>query len=175
MKFLFRSIKVLAVLILILLVVSLFLPSTSVVSREVEINAPPQKVFGYINSFRQFNRWSPWYGLDPDAKYAYEGPETGVGGIMRWSSEDPSVGSGTQEIIAVVPDKSVQTRLEFAGQGDAIAIWSLQPAGEGTHVTWSFETEWGFNPIGRYMGLMMDKWVGEFYEKGLNNLKQLIE
>lgn len=41
--------------------------------------------------------------------------------------------------------------------------------------TWDFHTDWGFNIPGRYMGLMMDKWVGPMYEKGLGNLKQLAD
>jgi len=31
------------------------------------------------------------------------------------------------------------------------------------------------NPMGRWMGLMMDGWVGPDYETGLSNLKSLVE
>ena len=33
----------------------------------------------------------------------------------------------------------------------------------------------GLNPIGRLMGLMMDRWIGGDYEKGLAALKQVCE
>jgi hypothetical protein len=33
----------------------------------------------------------------------------------------------------------------------------------------------GVNPVGRWMGLMMDRWVGADYERGLANLKALVE
>ena len=50
------------------------------------IQAPPQVVFGYINDYRKFNQWSPWFERDPEAKYEYSGP-TGVGSKMHWESE----------------------------------------------------------------------------------------
>jgi hypothetical protein len=33
----------------------------------------------------------------------------------------------------------------------------------------------GMNPVGRYMGLMMDRWVGGDYERGLLQLKAQVE
>jgi hypothetical protein len=42
-------------------------------------------------------------------------------------------------------------------------------------VTWMLDTDMGAGPIGRWMGLMMDKWVGGDYETGLQNLKSLVE
>ncbi|MCX8952648.1 hypothetical protein OU790_04290 [Ruegeria sp. NA] len=39
----------------------------------------------------------------------------------------------------------------------------------------TFESDLGLNPMSRWMELMMDKWVGGDYERGLNNLKVLIE
>jgi len=175
MTLLLRILKFVVILIILLLVVAFFLPSTSEVSRQIEINRSADKVYGYVNDLRQFNRWSPWRGIDPEAKYQFEGPESGVGSIVRWSSEHREVGKGMQEIVAAEPNKSVETSLSFDGQGDAVARWLLDAAGENTTVTWEFETDWGYNPIGRYMGLMMDKWVGGSYETGLENLKSLVE
>ena len=33
----------------------------------------------------------------------------------------------------------------------------------------------GARPAGRWLGLMMDNWVGADYERGLSNLKALVE
>ena len=46
---------------------------------------------------------------------------------------------------------------------------------KGTHVTWSFDSEFGLNLVGRYFGLMLDGIVGPDYEKGLQNLKTMAE
>ena len=175
MKFLKILLKSLLLLIVVLAVVSLFLPSKSEVSRSVRIDAPPAEVFPYVNDFRQFNRWSPWFGIDPDTEYEFSGPASGVGAKLEWSSEDPNVGKGSQEIVASVEPERVDTRLEFDGQGDANAAFVLVPKEGGTQVTWQFDVEWGYNPIGRYMGLMMDEMVGKSYEEGLQKLKLLAE
>jgi len=42
-------------------------------------------------------------------------------------------------------------------------------------VKWGFATDMGMNPIARWMGLMMDRWVGADYQKGLARLKDLVE
>src|SRR5690606_16939708 len=42
-------------------------------------------------------------------------------------------------------------------------------------VTWSMQADMGNNPIGRWMGLMMDSIVGADYETGLASLKKLVE
>lgn len=175
MKILKFIVKLILLLVVVVVAVAFFLPTSTAVSRSAEINAPPEKLFAYINDFEQFNRWSPWYGIDPDANYEFEGPSSGVGSKMRWSSEHRSVGTGSQTIIKSEINKEVITELEFEGQGDAIARFDLEPLDGRTRLTWGFETEWGNNLIGRYMGLMMDKWVGNEYEKGLAKLKQLAE
>jgi len=175
MKILLKTLKYFAVLVVILGGISFFLPSQSEVSRSIGISAPPEKVYSYVNSMQQFNRWSPWFGLDPDAEVIYSGPDTGEGAAMAWSSENPSVGKGKQEIVKAIDNQLIETKLEFDGQGDALARWVLEPDSGGTKISWEFSTQWGYNPIGRYMGLMMDKWVGGAYEDGLNKLKALVE
>lgn len=175
MKFLLKTLKALVLLFVILVVVAFFLPERTAVSRSVEISAPPQAVYGRIDNFEAFNQWSPWAAIDPATRYTFSGPKSGQGAVMEWQSEHPNVGAGRQEIIAAEPGRSLTTRLEFGGQGNAEATFLLEPVASGTRVTWGFETRWGYNPIGRYMGLMMDKWVGGDYEKGLASLKTLVE
>ncbi|MEM7195175.1 MAG: SRPBCC family protein [Pseudomonadota bacterium] len=175
MNFIKKLFKSLLILIVILAVVGFFLPSSTRVDRTVSISAPADKVFPYINNFEQFNRWSPWFGIDPDASTTYSGPDEGVGAKMSWTSEHPQVGNGSQEIVESVANKFVRTRLDFAEQGGAEATFSIAESGTGSDVTWAFESEWGFNLVGRYIGLMLDGMVGDMYDKGLSKLKQLVE
>ena len=42
-------------------------------------------------------------------------------------------------------------------------------------MTWGLEADMGNAPVGRYMGLMMDRWVGGDFEAGLARLKALVE
>ena len=112
---------------------------------------------------------------DPDVKTTYSGPDSGVGSKLAWSSEHPQVGNGNQEIILSEPDQRVETALDFGEMGLAKAGFLLEENAGVTTVTWTLDTDMGSNPVGRWMGLMMDRWVGADYELGLSNLKSLIE
>jgi hypothetical protein len=94
---------------------------------------------------------------------------------MTWSSQDSRVGSGSQEIIASEPDQRVESALEFGGMGVTTSWLALKPEGTGTRVTWGLQADMGASPVGRYMGLAMDRWVGPDFEAGLKALKALVE
>ena len=165
---------ILAFLALLVLAGFLF-PRVATTERSVYIAEPPDVVFPYLNSFRNFNKWSPWYQIDPNTQYTYEGFPEGNGAVMKWTSDNPSVGNGSQTITASEPYSRVATDLDFGTQGQAKAEFKLQPQGSGTNVTWSFESEMGGSPIGRWMGLMVSRMVGKSYEDGLQKLKTLVE
>jgi hypothetical protein len=78
-------------------------------------------------------------------------------------------------IAAIEPDSRVDMEVVFVEEGSAHATVVLEPAGAGTKVTWGLDTDLGFNPIGRYFGMMMDGMVGPDYEKGLARLKAAAE
>ncbi len=162
-------------IIILFAVIGLFLPSQTHVERSITINAPPDKVFPLINNFREFNRWSPWAERDPNTEYRFEGPVAGVGAKMFWASENPQVGSGSNEIIESIANSRITTALDFGEMGTANAVFTLEPVEQGTQVTWGFDVEHGVNITNRYFGLMMDKWVGADYVAGLANLKTLVE
>lgn len=175
MRFIKRILLTLLVLILVLVGVSYLLPGKADVSRSITIDAPASAIFPFVNSMQETEKWSPWLARDPETKLDYSGPEAGVGNTLRWSSEHPQVGSGSQEIVESVPDQFVRTALDFGQMGTASASFELTPEGDQTQITWGFESDLGLNPMSRWVGVMMDKWVGGDYERGLANLKALVE
>ena len=96
MKVLKTLLMGLILLVVVFVVLALFLPDTAHVERSIFVKAPPEAVFDLVDDFESFNRWSPWAQKDPDTQYSFTGPEQGVGAMMRWHSEDPSVGAGSQ-------------------------------------------------------------------------------
>ncbi len=175
MRVITKILIVLVIGIILFLGVGLFLPGAAHVERSISIDAPPSTVFGLVNDFREFNRWSPWFERDPETQYTFGGPDSGVGAKMSWTSDQPDVGSGSQEIVASEPYGSVRMNLDFAEQGTADSYFKLVAEGSGTRVTWGFDTELGLNPIARYFGLFFDSLIGPDYESGLVNLKELAE
>jgi hypothetical protein len=175
MRFLKRLVLFLVAVVVILVGAAYLLPRGVQVERSVAIAAPPEAVFPYVNSLQRAAEWSPWLGIDPDLRPTFEGPDEGVGNRMTWSSDNPDVGSGSQVITVSVPNEQVESDLDFGDMGAAKAWLTLVPEGAGTKVTWGLNTDMGNNPIGRWMGLMMDRWVGADYERGLGKLKTLVE
>lgn len=158
---------------LVLALGGLLLPATTHVERSVVIDRSPEQVFATLNSFERFSAWSPWAEYDPQARYTFEGPASGVGARMRWSG-NRSVGSGSQEITTSEPHRRVVVALDFDGS-QAQAAYLLEPEGDGTRLTWAFDTEHGMNPFKRWLGLLFDRMIGADYEKGLRKLKSLLE
>lgn len=151
------------------------LPSTTHVERSIDIDAPPATVFTVVNGFRNFNRWSPWADLDPEARHAYAGPVQGVGAKMTWSG-NADYGTGGLEILESEPYRRVRNRLTFGDwDADITTTFTVEPRGQGARVTWSFDAGYGADFTGRYFGLLMDGFVGADYEKGLTRLKSFAE
>ncbi len=176
MKFLKKLLIALIVLVVIIVGVGFVLPSEQHVERSTIIDASPSEIYQYLVDFRRFNEWSPWAELDPEGtQYEFSGPNSGVGATMSWASDDNRVGAGTQKILEANPYDRVRSELRFDGfDGVSYATFTLEPAAGGTQVTWGFDANLD-NLVGRYMGLMMDKWVGADYERGLANLKNRAE
>ncbi|MDO9451378.1 MAG: SRPBCC family protein [Stagnimonas sp.] len=162
-------------LVAALAVIGLALPREVRIEREIVIAAPPATVFTYLNGWQNFNAWSPWAALDPNTKYTYEGPLTGVGAKQSWSSEMHSVGSGSQQITAVEPDQSITIQLMLPDMAPSVVTQVLTPQDEGTKVVWAMEADMGLNPLNRWFGLLLPKFIGPDYEKGLAKMKPLIE
>ena len=164
----------LAMLVSLLAVIGLLLPRHSHIERSIHIERPPSMVYGVVNSFALFPRWSPWQHLDPDMVQTASGPPEGVGATLKWSG-NKKVGTGTQVITATMPNESVTSDLTFGDMGTSKATISLSGVGAGTTVRWTLDSDMGAGPVGRYFGLMMDSMVGGDFETGLKNLKSLLE
>jgi effector-binding domain-containing protein len=155
-------------LVAILVLVGFLLPREAHVERSITIDRPASVIF------ERFAEWSPWQELDPNLKVAVSGPRAGVGSKYSWTGND-KVGTGTQEITASEPNKSVTYDLDFGDMGLAKTIMSLTADGAGTRVVWTLDSDLGTNPVFRYFGLLMDRMVGKDYERGLTKLKALAE
>lgn len=163
-------------LVAVFVIGGMLLPRDVAVARSIDIDASAEEIFPYINSLKAAAEWSPWLGRDPEIQLSYTGPDAGVGAALAWTSEHPQVGNGSQLISASVENERVVTDLDFGDMGTASAEFVLRESGEAaTNVTWGFTADMGSGPVGRWMGLMMDSWVGADYEAGLNNLKSLVE
>jgi uncharacterized protein YndB with AHSA1/START domain len=173
-KLLKAIVWILAALVVIFVGGGYLLPGEVDMQRQTAINAPPDKVFALVGGYNRFNEWSPWAELDPKAVYTFEGPESGVGAKMSWASNDPNVGAGSQTITEHVPNSRVAVDLDFGAMGKSQSYWDLKPEGTGTSATWGFKMKLD-GMMDRWFGLLMERFVGPDYEKGLARVKALAE
>ena len=175
MKLIKKLLGSLIVLIILMVLISFFLPQKPHVERSLEISAPAAKIFPHLANPKLFGKWSPWSEIDPNMKVEYSGPESGKGAGMSWQSDDPNVGTGSWVIRDAVENKSLNVDMDFGDQGDATSFFTLEENSGKTKVTWGFDMDAGMNPLMRWFGLLMDKMVGSEYARGLEKLKVIAE
>lgn len=155
----------------------LVLPDEKRVTRSIDVAASQAAVFNVVNDMRSFNRWSPWAELDPRTRFEFSGARQGVGAAMSWESQNPQVGSGSQLIVVSEPNERVRLRWEFGVDQSAMAELQMTPSPNGgTRVTWLLDMDFDGDIVQRYLGaLVLDGAIGRDYERGLGNLKRLLE
>jgi len=152
------------------------LPSDYRLERSIVISAPAEKIFPYLNDLHKEDAWSPWSKLDPAMKKTFSGPESGVGSVYGWDGND-KVGAGQLTITDVQENARVARKLEFTRpyQSAADTEITLKPQEGGTLVTWSMSGHKGYIDKAFCFFMDMEKMVGPDFEKGLAQLKALVE
>jgi hypothetical protein len=166
---------ILTVIVIGFLIAVLTRPDSFRVSRSVVMSAPASAIFPHVNTLRQWERWSPWAKMDPEAKSAFEGPAAGLGAKMSWAG--PKSGEGTMTIVESRPNELVRFQLDFLKPFKATneAEFTFHAQGPQTLVTWSMSGKNNF--IAKAMSLFMDcdKMIGGEFEKGLRDLRTIAE
>lgn len=173
-----RRILIFLVLVVALTVLAalLFGPKENNVERSIVLDGTAEDIYPYISSLKEMNAWSPWTKKDEAMKTSYTGKDGTVGAKYAWEG-NKEVGVGEQEILALDVNKSAQYALRFKEpyESNATTTINLSPKNKGkkTNVTWSFHSK-NEGLMARLFGLFanMDKFIGQDFEAGLQNLKE---
>ncbi|RAW00864.1 SRPBCC family protein [Pseudochryseolinea flava] len=166
----------LGILVVLLVVVSFFLPSKIHVERSLIINASQETVYGLVVDLKKWDQWSAWHKMDPNMKVTYADKSEGAGASYSWSSEDSNLGDGTIKIAEAVPYDKITLEMYFGGSPEpSWGGWTFEKTQEGTKATNTMDMDAGMNPFMRWMGTMMDAMVGPQFDKSLNSLKEVAE
>ena len=171
--------KILIVLVIILVVFVVIVamqPAAYRITRTATMSAPPADVFAQVNDLHKFQDWSPWAKLDPALKQTYDGAPAGTGAIYSWEG-NKKVGAGRMTITDSRTNDLVSMKLEFLKPfaSTATTEFAFKPEGNQTSVTWSMFGENNFMAKAFCLFMNMDKMVGGDFERGLAQLKSLVE
>lgn len=147
------------------------------VSRTMVINASKKELFNYVSQLRNQSHWMPWFRRDREAVLKFKGIDGKEGAAFYWRGNN-KVGEGTQKIVKLKPKAIVETRLLFVrpiklNSLTYIGIKEMEP--EKSKIVWGLR---GFLPFPLSIISIfysVDKLLGNDLEKGLINLKAILE
>lgn len=173
-------IKIVALGVLVLVVAFVAYVSTReskfLYERSGVINAPIEKIFPYISNFKMGALWSPYEQVDPNMKKVFTGPDGQVGSMMEFDG-NRDAGSGKLEMLKITPNEFVEIKLTMIKPiaAENIVHYKLTREGIGTRFSWSMSGDSGF--LGKLVNVFIDceKMIGDQMNKGIANLKTLVE
>lgn len=148
------------------LAATFLLPAQVHVERSATIAADPAQVIALAASNTGYQHFNPYLTSDPDLKISHFGPASGVGSGFHFDGRE---GRGSQTVVSVT-DTQVVYQIDLGALGRPVQTITVRPVAEGTHVTWSMDSDMGMNPVFRVFGLFMDGMIGKTFTQGLDNL-----
>jgi uncharacterized protein YndB with AHSA1/START domain len=174
-KFLLITALVIVVVIICVLIVAATKPARFTVHRSITVQAPPDKVFALINDLHRWPEWSADERNDSTVRRSYSGASAGQGAVCEWEGAG-SVGKGRIEIIESSPTR-IRLQADWAKPFAArnINLFTLEPQGNATRVTWALDGEDIFMLKVMTVFVSADRLMGSHFESGLASLKTVAE
>lgn len=158
-----------------ILVLAAVKPARFTIQRSITVHAAPEKFFVLINDLHRWPEWSANEGNASTVRRSYSGAPAGKGAVCEWEGAG-STGKGRIEIIESSPS---EIRLQadwtkpFAARN--INIFTLEPHGNATRITWVLDGENVFMLKVMTVFVSADRIMGTHLETGLANLKAVAE
>lgn len=152
-------------------------PDKFSIARSTVIDAPPERIYPLINDLHAWERWSPWAQLDPGQEITYDGSPLGAGAIMSWAGNS-KVGAGKMKIAESSPNERVRLRLQLIKPMQALHDIQIDLTALGetrTEVIWRMSGRHEFVAKALQAFINLERRIGEQFEKGLANLKEVVE
>jgi len=167
----------LLIVFVLVVVVGALLPAHGHLERSVEVSSPLRQIFDSVDTFRRFPEWSALRRLDPQTKMTFEGPESGKGARVKWTSASPQVGDGALEIASTEQDSKVVMALTNMWSGDDKKYTvTLTPSQNGKTVVinWAYDADYGWNLQWRYAGLYINGDPASQIQTNLTNIAAML-
>ena len=171
-----KALLVVVVVIAVVLIYAATRPDELHIERSIVIRGvSPERIVATIADLHSWQQWSPWIKMDPAAEVTYSGAPQGVGAIYEWQSK--KIGQGRMEITEVTPDTRVLLDLTFikpmAAHNHVAFVLAQQT--DGVQLTWRMTGSNSYLAKLISVFVNMDKMVGKDFERGLADLKAILE
>ncbi len=148
------------------------MPTGYSVSRQIEVNASPERVYGLVANVKEWSSWYPMYRTEPLGEYLYAGKVQEAGSSIRFKGLD--IGQGEVLITQVNPPLSVSARKEIKTPETLLVSyeWSVAEMEAGkVLLTW---TEHGSARFPWQRSRAISR-AAPYLEQGLSQLKEVSE
>jgi hypothetical protein len=166
---------VIAGLAVVVLLLGLFSKRSYHIERSIMIDAPRSLVVEQVRYLRNFAKWSPWNGLDPDMQVSFGGVDGQAGGYYSWVGNE-DVGSGRM-LIKSADDRRVDLEIRFDSPWKSVApsFFQIDSVDGKVLVRWGFDMHIGFPWNGLAALTDVNTGVGKDFERGLSNLLKVCD
>ena len=147
------------------------------ISRTVVINKPREEVFTFVRQLKNQPLWNPWFQRDPEAIMKYKGNDGKVGASFYWKG-NAKVGEGIKRITKAKQGRVYETSILFV---KPVKVHTLTYIGvkelddEKTKMVWGTKGHLAFPLTIISIFYSPEKALGENFDKGLKELKQIME
>jgi len=159
---------VLAIIILLLWIVTWFLPSRITMFRPVNIHVTAPQVDSQVSNFKNWKNWYPAFGDSSVDIIISERKDTFFASLINKKNND----TATLALVKLSTD-SIKVLLP---ENDEEYLFIIKPMDNGeTELTWFVNLNLEKHPWKKFGGMFFDKVNGSKYEAVLNNLKTYLE
>ena len=164
---------IITIVVTLVIILALIAPKGYEVSRSIELDHSPEKVWQHLKFLKKQQEWSPWARKDLNMDLTFTGVDGEIGATSHWS-RNKDVGEGEQEITRIVEGERIEQDLRFLkpykSQSDCYMTLEEYEVNK-SKVTWGFTGKNKFPMSIMMLFMSMDKMVGKDFEQGLQNLK----
>jgi hypothetical protein len=156
------------VLFLVLLAISIMIPSHIRISRAINIGAPKQKVFNAVNDLKAWDSWNHFTSQSSLTNKIFSDPSSGYSALMKADQLSIIIIDSKPDSIKTNWDQLNAKRFE-----GGFNFYQLRP--DSVTVQFYFDFHFKWYPWEKLTSLLYEKQLGPVMEESLTGLKQILE
>lgn len=156
------------VLFLVMLAISLAIPSHIRISRAINIGGAKQKVFNAVNDLKTWDSWNHFTSQSSLTNKIFSNPSSGYGALMKADQISILITDSKPDSIKTNWDQLNAKRFD-----GGFNFYQLRP--DSATVQFYFDFHFRWYPWEKFTSLLYEKELGPVMEESLTGLKQIVE